>query len=88
MAAPERFAKRQIALAPRAPSIHGPARLMLRLSDMSGSLTVSGRSGNRKIVRNPNFKRRFDFSSTVMRSQQSSLICLLPADLKREEKRT
>jgi hypothetical protein len=44
--------------------------------------------GNRKIVRNPNFKRRFDFSSTVMRPQQSSLICLLQADLKREEKRT
>src|SRR5580692_2767083 len=26
MAAPERFAKRQIPLAPRAPSIHGPSR--------------------------------------------------------------
>jgi hypothetical protein len=26
MAAPERFAKRQIPLAPRAPSIHGPLR--------------------------------------------------------------
>ena len=36
MAAPERFAKRQIPLAPRAPSIHGPFRRSLRCSDMSG----------------------------------------------------
>ena len=35
MAAPERFAKRQIPLAPRAPSIHGPERHLLRDSNMS-----------------------------------------------------
>ena len=33
MAAPERFAKRQIPLAPRAPSIHGPERRLLRESE-------------------------------------------------------
>src|ERR1700731_1132826 len=31
MAAPERFAKRQIHLAPRAPSIHGPRSRQVRL---------------------------------------------------------
>ena len=35
MAAPERFAKRQIPLAPRAPSIHGPFRQILRRKQMS-----------------------------------------------------
>ncbi len=36
MAAPERFAKCQIPLAPRAPSIHGPERRLLRDSIASG----------------------------------------------------
>ena len=35
MAAPERFAKRQIHLAPRAPSIHGPLRRMMCGNKMS-----------------------------------------------------
>ena len=35
LAAPERFAKRQIPLAPRAPSIHGPMRPTLRCNRMS-----------------------------------------------------
>ena len=41
MAAPERFAKRQIPLAPRAPSIHGPSLLLLRCKRMS---VVGGRA--------------------------------------------
>ena len=32
----QRFAKRQIPLAPRAPSIHGPSRQFVRRSGMSG----------------------------------------------------
>src|ERR1700684_1899561 len=35
MAAPERFAKRQIPLAPRAPSIHGCTRTLRKTSDSS-----------------------------------------------------
>ena len=35
MAAPERFATRQIPLATRAPSIHGPRRQLVRCNEMS-----------------------------------------------------
>jgi hypothetical protein len=44
VAAPERFAKRQILLAPRAPSIHGPLRQILqrkRISAFGGKAAVT-----------------------------------------------
>src|SRR5213082_2009045 len=44
MAAPERFAKRQIPLAPRAPSIHGPSqtfRLRRRMSAFGGKADIA-----------------------------------------------
>src|ERR1700688_1341479 len=65
MAAPERFAKRQIPLAPRAPSIHGPSRhaVLRRLlvafggrADMAGSAAGSTRAfmtRQRQIITNP-----------------------------------
>src|SRR6202795_2490160 len=44
MAAPERFAKRQIPLAPRAPSIHGPSR---HLAAAQQSVAFGGYSDRR-----------------------------------------
>ena len=48
MAAPERFAKRQIPLAPRAPSIHGPYR---RFAAMEQTSAIGGHSGLWQAVR-------------------------------------
>ena len=44
---PERFAKRQIPLAPRAPSIHGPERPILRCNRMSACGRKADSSGPR-----------------------------------------
>jgi hypothetical protein len=47
MAAPERFAKRQIPLAPRAPSIHGPSR---RFAAMQYVGRFWGHNGHRAVL--------------------------------------
>src|SRR6266481_824661 len=49
MAAPERFAKRQIPLAPRAPSIHGPYPLLV-LSGGEGSAKSTASEMLRSLV--------------------------------------
>src|SRR6202451_4796326 len=41
MAAPERFAESQIPLAPRAPSIHGPSRRLLRCGNLTAICVIS-----------------------------------------------
>ena len=45
MAAPERFAKRQIRLAPRAPSIHGPSRTPTVQRSSRDTADLCGRRG-------------------------------------------